>query len=49
VYASKALIDTKIKGTVVAALRMIRPMTEEEIKDIIIMSPDQRMRFLKVA
>ena len=49
VYASNALIDTKSKGTVVAALRMIRPMTEEEIKDIIMMSPDQRMRFLKVA
>lgn len=49
VYASNALIDTKSKETVVAALRMIRPMTEKEIKDIIMMSRDQRMRFLKVA
>jgi hypothetical protein len=49
VYASNALIDTKNKGTVVAALRMIRPMTEEEVKDIIMMSSEQRMRFLKVA
>jgi hypothetical protein len=48
VYASNALIDPKSKGTV-AALRMIRPMTEEEIKDIIMMSSDQRVRFLKVA
>jgi predicted cation transporter len=46
VYASNALIDPKSKGTV-AALRMIRPMTEEEIKDIIMMSSDQRVRFLK--
>lgn len=49
IYASNAAINPRDKETVVAALRMIRPMTEEEIKDIIMMSPDQRMRFLKVA
>ncbi|QHS56067.1 hypothetical protein GWR56_11175 [Mucilaginibacter sp. 14171R-50] len=49
VYASNASIGSKNKETAIAALRMIRPMTEEEVKDIIMMSPDQRMLFLKVA
>lgn len=49
VYASNALIDPQDKETIISTLQMIRPMTEEEIKNIILMSPDQRKRFLKVA
>lgn len=39
----------KIQGSAIAALRLIRPMTEEEVKDIILISPDQRVRFLQIA